>query len=97
MGTYKLSILAEYDLEDIYAYGAHNFGNLQAIKYLEEIQQIVLLLSENPEMGRIRNEIKQGLVSYPYKSHVIFYRKFKQHIRIVRILYGGRDLVNFLR
>ncbi|MDO6601506.1 type II toxin-antitoxin system RelE/ParE family toxin [Arenibacter palladensis] len=33
-----------------------------------------MLLAENPSIGRKRNEIKEGLFSLRYVSHVIFYR-----------------------
>ncbi|WP_316912304.1 type II toxin-antitoxin system RelE/ParE family toxin [Aquimarina agarilytica] len=61
------------------------------------IELNVCFLSENPKVGKDRSEIKMELVSFPYGSHIIFYRIFKNHIRIVRVLYGGRDLVKFLK
>lgn len=97
MLKYKLSTLAEEDLEDIYKDGVYKFGKNQAITYLEEINNMILFLSENPETGRKRDDIKKNLVCYSYKSHIVFYRIFKTRIRIVRILYGGKDLVKFLK
>lgn len=93
---YKLSITAIRDIDKLFDEGLTKFGKNQAIDYLENLNKLVILLSINPEIGKNRNEIKKGLVSFPFKSHVIFYRTYKNHIRIVRILYGGRDLVKFL-
>lgn len=91
-----LSKKADDDIEELYGDGVDKFGKKQAIKYLEELYLMFVFLSENPEVGKNRDEIKIKLVSFPYESHIIFYRIFKKHIRIVRVLYGGKDLVKFL-
>nr|WP_262888428.1 type II toxin-antitoxin system RelE/ParE family toxin [Chryseobacterium cheonjiense] len=49
----------------------------------------------NPTSGKTRNEIKQGLYSFPKGNHIIFYRLSDTHIIIVRILHGSRDIPNF--
>jgi len=97
MVKYKLSVLAQRDLDKIYDDGLENFGFNQAILYLKQINEMVKLLSERPEIGRSRSELKQGLFCYTYKSHIIFFRKYKHHIRIVRVLYGGMDLPRHLK
>lgn len=89
---YVLSEIAELDIEEIYDYGTFKFGSEQAIYYLIEMQSHFEALCKNPEMGRIRNEIKKGLLSFPYQSHIIFYRILDTHIRIIRVLHGSRDL-----
>lgn len=92
-----LSQKADEDIEEIYDDGVYKFGKVQAIKYLEELNLMFLFLCNNPEAGKNRNEIKEGLISFPFGSHVIFYRVFKTHIRVIRVLYGGKDLVKFLK
>ena len=95
MQKFILSTKADDDVEELYSDGVYKFGKNQAIKYLEELNRMFLFLSQNPEIGKNRDEIKMKLVSFPYGSHIIFYRIFKAHIRIVRVLYGGKDLVKF--
>jgi toxin ParE1/3/4 len=97
MQKFILSTKADDDIEELYDDGVDKFGEKQAVKYLEELNRIFIFLSQNPEVGKNRDEIKMKLVSFPYGSHIIFYRKFKKHIRIVRVLYGGKDLVKFLK
>jgi len=97
MQKFILSTKADDDIEELYDDGVYKFGETQAIKYLEELNLMFVFLSKNPEIGKKRNEIKMKLVSFPYGSHIIFYRIFKTHIRIVRVLYGGKDLVKFLK
>lgn len=94
--TYVLSEEAAVDIDDIFEFGEYKFGNAQAIKYLIGLEEHFEKLRENPNIDRERNDIKQGLFSLPYISHIIFYRNLDSKIRIVRILYGGRDLIRFL-
>lgn len=93
---FELSLPAEKDLEDVFSYTDEEYGSDQAIKYLTELDDVFQQLVENPELGRERNEIKKGLRSFPKNKHVVFYRILKEHIRIVRILHGNRDLPKFL-
>lgn len=97
MAKYVLSKKSEEDIESIYDYGKRKFGKDRAILYLSEMGNCFENLSENPQIGRNRNEIKKELYSFPYISHVIFYRILKNHIRIIRILHGSRDLRRFLQ
>lgn len=94
--TYVLSEEAAADVDEIYEFGEYKFGNAQAIKYLIGLEEYFEKLGRNPDIGRERSDIKIGLFSLPYISHIIFYRKLEDKLRIVRILYGGRDLIRFL-
>lgn len=93
---YVLSQEADYDIEDIFEYGEYRFGASRTIEYLIGLNEHFKAIAKNPDIGKDRREIKEGLFSFPYISHIIFYRKMKGYIRIVRVLYGGRDLVKFL-
>ncbi|WP_422082017.1 type II toxin-antitoxin system RelE/ParE family toxin [Ulvibacterium sp.] len=93
---YVLSQEADNDIEDIFEYGEYRFGNPQAIEYLLGLNDHLKAIAKNPDIGKERKEIKDGLFSFPYMSHIIFYRKMNGYIRIIRVLYGGRDLVRFL-
>ena len=93
---YVLSEETKADIDEIYEFGEAKFGQDQAIKYLIGLEEHFDKLSANYHIGRTRNDIKKGLYSLPYISHIIFYRILKDRIRIVRVLYGGRDLIRFL-
>lgn len=97
MNHYILSQKAQQDIEAIYDFGLYKFGKDQAIEYLIALRSYFVLLSKNPDVGKQRNEIKEGLYSFPHVSHLIFYRIFAKHIRIVRVLHGSRDLKKFLK
>lgn len=92
---YILSEIADKDLEDIFDHTLDKFGFEQAEKYLLEIEEVFQNLIVNPQLGKKRDEIKQGLYSFPKDNHVIFYRILDHHIRIVRVLHGSRDIPKY--
>lgn len=94
--TYFLSAEAKYDLDDIFDFGKFKFGYNQATKYLVGLESHFESIAQNPNIGKSRDEILLGLISFPYISHIIFYRIIGKRIRIVRVLYKGREYVKFL-
>ncbi|MDD4190230.1 MAG: type II toxin-antitoxin system RelE/ParE family toxin [Mangrovibacterium sp.] len=94
--TYRLSQKADRDLEEIFDYTVREFGVDQAIAYVNGFEDVFAGLAANPELGRKRNEIRNGLRSFVKGSHTVFYRIVKNHIRIVRILHGCRDIIKFI-
>jgi len=92
INKYILSQEADFDLEEIFEYTYEEFGLNQAIKYLSDIDEIFIKIVNTPQIGRTRNELIKGLYSMPIGMHVVFYRILTDHVRIVRVLYGGRDL-----
>lgn len=56
-----------------------------------------LTLIDQPELGRMRNEIRSELRSLVYEKHIIFYRVMNDNIRIIRVLHGSRDIPKFLK
>ena len=89
---YELSSEADRDISDIFDYTENEFGLDQAVAYVSAFDECFSQLLDNPELGRSRDEIRGNLRSLNYESHVVFYRILKDHIRIVRILHGSRDL-----
>jgi toxin ParE1/3/4 len=92
---YRLSLAADKDLEDIFDYTSDEFSSNQAVKYLSELESLFQEFCRNPEIGKRRNEIKLDLRSFPYQSHIVFYRILPDFIRIVRVLHGSRDIPRF--
>jgi toxin ParE1/3/4 len=92
INNYTLSQEADNDLEEVFEYMYAEFGLNQAIKYLGEIDDVFIEIVNTPQIGRTRDEIKQGLYSLPIGKHIVFYRILIDHIRIVRVLHGFRDM-----
>jgi toxin ParE1/3/4 len=92
----ELSKEADNDLGEIFDYTVEKFGKEQAIKYLSGFEDVFQNLLNNPQSGRERKEIRNGLRSISNQSHIIFYRILEDRIRIVRILHASRDIINFI-
>ncbi|MDC9725703.1 MAG: type II toxin-antitoxin system RelE/ParE family toxin [Gammaproteobacteria bacterium] len=70
---YKLTTDAQSDLIQIRKYTLIEWGKKQSELYLSKLQQTITLLSESPEMGKKRPDVLDGVFSFPYYSHVIYY------------------------
>lgn len=90
--SYELTEATEKDLNDIFDYTAQEFGFDQAVEYLLGVEDKFNLLSDQPQLGKARNEIRNELRSFIHERHVIFYRGMGKRVRIIRILHGRRDL-----
>lgn len=87
---YRLSALAEKDLEDIWSYVAKDASIETADRLIDAIFDRFELLVEQPLMGRTRPEFGEGVRSIVVESHVIYYRH-EQDVLIARVLHGSRD------
>jgi toxin ParE1/3/4 len=93
---YKLSVEAEGDVSALYDYTLENFGSEQTLAYLHGLEQCITTIVSNPNIGKDRSEIREGLRSFLYEKHIVFYRSHDDYIRVVRILNSHRDLPNLL-
>ena len=91
MKRYRLSPLAELDLEEIWLYVAQDRGVAVADRLIEEIVLRFGLLATHPDAERARDDIASGLRSFPVKSYIIYYRTGEPGILVSRVLHGKRD------
>ena len=92
MSEYILSPEAIVDLQDIYDFTLDEWGEAQAEKYLNEIYSVFDRLTQHPNIGRLRAELSDGLRSTPVGAHVIYFMPWQDHLAIVRVLHGARDV-----
>lgn len=64
----------------------------RGMTFAEEIEAACKLWSGMPLAGRVRDEISEGLRSFPVGQYIVFYRPIDNGISIIRILHGMRDL-----
>ena len=93
MNNYKFSRKAEQDLEDIWVYIAQQ-NQLAADKQIAQILNRLPMLAQFPDMGKTRNDLLQGIKSFPIKPYVIYYSKISDGVEIVRVLHQSRDIEN---
>lgn len=92
MADYRLTPAAKSDLIDIWNYTVNTWGEVQAEKYLLEIQTALEHLAANPEIGKQRPEIAIGYYSFPVEKHMIFYLCSNGFIDIIAVLHGRMDI-----
>lgn len=79
------------DLDDIWSAIAIDSVDA-AERLIGRLWDAEVRLAEFPELGRRRDELFNGLRSWPVGSYLIFYIASADAILIVRILHGARDL-----
>ena len=92
MANYRLYPKAEADLEDIWRYSDENWGDKQADKYVDELEEVFYLLAENPLLCRERTELDQPVYIHNHAHHLIVYVITESGIDIVRLLHSSLDI-----
>jgi toxin ParE1/3/4 len=87
---YRLSALAERDLDEIWTYVAEDASPTTADRLIDDIIDRFDLLAEQPGMGRARPEFGPGVRFFAVENYVIYYRH-DGDVQIARILHGRRD------
>lgn len=83
---------AETDLLGLWFHIAEK-NLVAADESLDVVQAAVSVLSSQPEMGRARPELADGLRSFPTRTpHIIFYMLTDDHLLVVRVLDHARDI-----
>jgi toxin ParE1/3/4 len=91
MLLYEFTEHAENDLDGVTDFSVKRWGKQQAEKYINELEDLAQTLSENPDLGMNRECLFDGLISFPYVSHILYYVKQSHGITIVRILHQRMD------
>jgi toxin ParE1/3/4 len=87
-----LSPEADRDLLDIWAHLSQEISVAIADKQLREIKRLCLAISDWPEYGRAREDVRKGMRSAPIGRYVVFYRPTRDAIELVRVLDERRDV-----
>jgi toxin ParE1/3/4 len=77
MNRYKISQLAQQDLEDTWVYLAQN-NQIAADKQIANILNRLPMLAQFPDIGQMRDELGEKLRSFPVKPYIVFYTKLDE-------------------
>lgn len=91
MPVYKFTEKAESDLAAIIDYTLETWGVTQAVTYIDGLEHLAATLAQTPELGMSREDLHKGMSVFPYARHLLFYRKERHGITIVRILHDSMD------
>ena len=92
----EISPAAADDLDDIWLYGAGEWGIKQANQYQAQLLDRVSFLAEHPALGKDRDEIKLGYKSYAEGAHLVFFQLDHSVLRVLRVLHQRMDVIRHL-
>ena len=93
---YVLRPLAEQDITDIWSDGADRWGIDQADRYFDGMADLFDLLSEQPQIARLRDEFDQPVRIHIYGSHLVVFVVIEAGIEIIRVLHQRRNILALL-
>jgi toxin ParE1/3/4 len=91
MPRYELSDRARDDLTDIFEYIAAD-NEHSALRTVMQFLDLCARLQEFPKLGRSRDELQDGLCSFPQGNFIVFYRIRAGQVIVLRVLHAARDL-----
>ena len=95
--SYKLSVKALHDIENIWLYTFKNWSLEQADRYINLIFDEIEYLVKNQNSGKNFSHIRKNYRCAKVKSHLIFYRQIDNvDIEVIRVLHQRMDIENRL-
>ena len=89
---YRLSPLAECDLEEIWLYTLRTWSRDQADRYHITMINAIEGLASGERIGRDASDIREAYLKYAVGRHVVFYRDGGDHLTIIRVLHQSMDI-----
>lgn len=97
MARFRLTVEAEQDFDGIGAYRQGRWGREHAVRYLVNLDGMFVTLATTPTLGRGRDDLRVGLLDYPCKQHMIFFRRDPDgNVEIIRVLHQRQDFERHL-
>jgi toxin ParE1/3/4 len=94
MARYYLSAAAEADVDNIGLWIARNSLDA-AKKWVDDLEEKLEILSVTPGGGTDQSHLRKGMRSSPFGHYLLFYKKVRGGIRVLRIIHGARDYRRF--
>ena len=91
MANYKLSELADGDIQEIATKTLTTWGFEQARVYIETLHKTMLMLADNPSLGKSREELFAEAKCFPAGKHIVFYKRCYDGIEVARVLHQHMD------
>lgn len=97
MINYRISLLAQNDLRNIWDYTAKVWSTSQAEKYIDGLVASFNAIADGRTKGKSSNYIRQDYKRVVYGQHIIFFRHGSDSMtEIIRILHSSMDIENRL-
>ena len=97
MGFYRISDEAAADLAELTDGMIERGASPEsADRFVDDLLKSFQSLADFPDVGTSRDYLTTvGLLAFPHRSHMIFYRKIPEGVEIAQVLYGGLDMVAY--
>lgn len=89
--SYRLSPLAEHDLEEIWLYTMNEWPPDQADRYVGQIIDAIEELASGQKQGW-KVDIPEDYLKYPIGRHMVFFRQIDGVTDVIRILHQSMDV-----
>ncbi|UFP96503.1 type II toxin-antitoxin system RelE/ParE family toxin [Gloeobacter morelensis] len=96
MAAFRLTELAVQDLRAVGRYTEATWGRAQRNNYLAKLDACFELLAQEPQLGRVCDDIRPGYRKYHVGRHLIFCRERDTGLKIIRVLHERMDIVSHL-
>lgn len=83
--------LAEADILEIWDYIAED-SMVEADRWVDKLDEKLLLWATQPTMGRNRDALAPGLRSFAFGRYVVFFLPLPDGMDVVRVLHSSRDV-----
>jgi len=95
MARVTRAAVVDSDLLEIWLYIAED-NPRAADELLDRIDTACRTLARSPRAGRARPELGQDVRSHAVGRYVVYYRKAKGGIQLIRVLSGYRDVAGLI-
>jgi len=90
--------LARRDLKEIGVHIAAESGSRDlALRFLSVISRKIATYATRPELGERRLDLGAEVRCFPVGRYVVFYRRHKRGIEVLRVLHASRDIPSVWR
>lgn len=83
----RLLATAQDQISEILLYTEEKWGEEQRNVYLDRLMTAIDRLASSPEAGKKRDDLSEGLRSFPVGSHLIYYWYRENLLVIARVLH----------
>ncbi len=91
----RFSPLALADIKGTWEYLSEQ-GDEVSAQFIRQIMDKCEFISQNPKVGREKNEIILKLRQFPFKNYNIYYFIAESGIEVYRILHSSRDNIHVI-
>jgi len=91
--AHRLAPQVEVELDEIWYYIARDSGSMEiADRLIDAITDRFFLLGNHPYVGRLRDDLRSGLRSFPVGQYLMIYRIDGIDVLILHVARGSRDI-----